>query len=132
MLFPPHHGDPEQAWLMLDLSIKIKAEGQCGILSKRCIMSKHCNPATGHGPCKATKACHSWGHVGNGTHVIQHVLTPLTLTHYRLAIWRGGFAYRIREPSGIRMWVLGLCHVPRVAGIHCIICWRRPLSQAQS
>ena len=43
------------------------------------------------------------GPVGNGTHVIQHVLTPLTVTHYRLAIWRGGFAYRIREPSGIRM-----------------------------
>ena len=37
------------------------------------------------------------------THVIQHVLTPLNLTHYRLAIWHGGFAYRIREPSGIRM-----------------------------
>ena len=30
-------------------------------------------------------------------------LTPLNLTHYRLAIWRGGFAYRIREPSVIRM-----------------------------
>ena len=41
--------------------------------------------------------------MGNGTHVIQHVLTPLNFAHYRLAIWRGGFAYRIREPSGIRM-----------------------------
>ena len=30
-------------------------------------------------------------------------LTPLNLTHYRLAIWCGGFAYRIREPSVIRM-----------------------------
>ena len=30
-------------------------------------------------------------------------LTPLNLTHYRLAIWRGGFAYRNREPSVIRM-----------------------------
>ena len=28
MLFSPHHGDPEQARLMLDLSIMIQAEGQ--------------------------------------------------------------------------------------------------------
>ena len=43
MLFSPHHGDPEQAWLMLDLRIMIKAKGQCSILSKCCIMSKYCN-----------------------------------------------------------------------------------------
>ena len=40
MLFPPHHGDPEQARLMWDLSIMIKAEGQSSILSKCCITSK--------------------------------------------------------------------------------------------
>ena len=43
MLFPPHHGDPEQAWLMSDLRIMIKAEGQCSILSKCCITSKYYN-----------------------------------------------------------------------------------------
>ena len=43
MLFPPHHGDPEQARLMLDLSIMIKAEGQSSILSKCCISSKYYN-----------------------------------------------------------------------------------------
>ena len=31
MLFPPHHGDPEQARLMSDLKIMIKAEGQSSI-----------------------------------------------------------------------------------------------------
>ena len=43
MLFPPHHGDPEQARLMSDLSIMIKAEGQSSILSNYCIMSKYYN-----------------------------------------------------------------------------------------
>ena len=42
MLFSPHHGDPEQARLMWD-KIMIKAEGQCSILSKCCIMSKYYN-----------------------------------------------------------------------------------------
>ena len=41
--FPPHHGDPKQAWLMSDLSIMIKAEGPCGILSKCFITSKYYN-----------------------------------------------------------------------------------------
>ena len=40
---PPHHGDPKQARLMSDLSIMIKAEGQCGILSKCFITSKYYN-----------------------------------------------------------------------------------------
>ena len=43
MLFSPHHGDPEQARLMSDLMIMIKAEGQCSILSKCCITSKYYN-----------------------------------------------------------------------------------------
>ena len=43
MLFSPHHGDPEQARLMSDLTIMIKAEGQSGILSKCFITSKCCN-----------------------------------------------------------------------------------------
>ena len=43
MLFSPHHGDPEQARLMSDMRIMIKAEGQCGILSKCCIMCKYYN-----------------------------------------------------------------------------------------
>ena len=34
--------------------------------------------------------------------------------------------------TGIHMSTLGLCHVPRVAGIHYIICRSRPLFQAQS
>ena len=41
MLFSPHHGDPEQAQLMSDLGIMIKAEGQSNILSKCCITSKY-------------------------------------------------------------------------------------------
>ena len=41
MLFPPHHGDREQARLMLDLSIMIQAEGQSSILSKCCITPKY-------------------------------------------------------------------------------------------
>ena len=40
MLFSPHHGDPEQARLMSDLRIMIKATG---ILSKCRIMSKYYN-----------------------------------------------------------------------------------------
>ena len=44
MLFPPHHGDPEQARSMSDLRIMIKAEGQCSTLSKGCITSKYYNP----------------------------------------------------------------------------------------
>ena len=43
MLVSPHHGDPEQARLMLDLRIMIKAEGQSNILSKCCITSKYYN-----------------------------------------------------------------------------------------
>ena len=43
MLFSPHHGDPEQARLMLDLSIMIKAEGQSSILSRCCITFKYYN-----------------------------------------------------------------------------------------
>ena len=43
MLFFPHHGDPEQAQLMSDLRIMIKAEEQSIILSKCCIMSKYYN-----------------------------------------------------------------------------------------
>ena len=34
MLLSPYHGDPEQARLMSDLRIMIKAEGQYSILSK--------------------------------------------------------------------------------------------------
>ena len=44
MLFSPHHGDPERARLMSDLTIMIKAERQCNILSKCCITSKYYNP----------------------------------------------------------------------------------------
>ena len=43
MSFSPHHGDPEQAPLMSDLRIMIKAEGQSNILSKCCITSKYHN-----------------------------------------------------------------------------------------
>ena len=42
-LFSPHHGEPKQARLMLDLSIMIKAEGQSCILSKCRITSKYYN-----------------------------------------------------------------------------------------
>ena len=41
MLLSPHHGDPGQAWLMSDL--RIKAEGQCSILSEWCITPKYYN-----------------------------------------------------------------------------------------
>ena len=44
MLFFPHHGDPEQARLMSNLMIMIKAEGQSSILSECCITSKYRNP----------------------------------------------------------------------------------------
>ena len=40
MLFSPHDGDLEQARLMSDLNITIKAEGQSSILSKCCSTSK--------------------------------------------------------------------------------------------
>ena len=40
MLFSPHHGDPEQARLMSDLRIMMKAEGQSNILSQCCITPK--------------------------------------------------------------------------------------------
>ena len=43
MLFSPHHGDLEQAWLVSDLGIMIKAEGQSSILSKCRITSKYYN-----------------------------------------------------------------------------------------
>ena len=43
MLFPPCHGDLEQARLMSELRIMIKAEGQSSILSKCYIMSKYYN-----------------------------------------------------------------------------------------
>ena len=43
MLFSPHHGNPEQAQLMSDPKIIIKAEGQSSILSKCCITSKYYN-----------------------------------------------------------------------------------------
>ena len=43
MLFSPHHWDPEQARLMLHLSIMIKAQGQSSILSKCRITSKYYN-----------------------------------------------------------------------------------------
>ena len=43
MLFSPHHEDPEQARLMSDPRIMIKAEGQCSILSKCCITPKYYN-----------------------------------------------------------------------------------------
>ena len=43
MLFSPYHGYPEQARLMSDLGITIKAEGQSIILSKWCITSKYYN-----------------------------------------------------------------------------------------
>ena len=49
MLFSPHHGDPEQARLMSDLGIKIKAEGQSNILSKCCITLKYYNRRLPHG-----------------------------------------------------------------------------------
>ena len=45
-------------------------------------------------------------------------------------IYASKLKFTPREPSGIRMWTLGLCHVPRV--VHCSICWSRPLSQVQS
>ena len=41
MLFSPHPWGPEQARLMSDLRIMIKAEGQSSILSKCCITSKY-------------------------------------------------------------------------------------------
>ena len=41
MLFSPHHGDPEQAWLMSNLGIMVK--GQSSILFKCCITSKYYN-----------------------------------------------------------------------------------------
>ena len=41
MLFSPRHGDPEQALLMLDLKIMIRAEGQSSILSKCYITSEY-------------------------------------------------------------------------------------------
>ena len=43
MLFSLHHGDPEQAWLMSDVRIMMKAERQSSILSQCCITSKHYN-----------------------------------------------------------------------------------------
>ena len=43
MLFSPHHGDPEQAQLILGLKIMIKAKGQSSILSKCCITFKYYN-----------------------------------------------------------------------------------------
>ena len=43
MLFSPHHGDPEQAQLMSDLRIMIKAEGQSSTLSKCWITPKYYN-----------------------------------------------------------------------------------------
>ena len=49
MLFSPHHGDPEQARLMSDLRIMIKAEGQSSILHKCCITSKYYNRRLPHG-----------------------------------------------------------------------------------
>ena len=36
---------------------------------------------------------------------------------------------RVEKCQG-ELWVF--CHVPRFAGIYCIICWRHPLSQAKS
>ena len=47
--FPPHHGDPKQARLMSHLSIMIKAEGQCGILSTFFVTSKYYNRRRPHG-----------------------------------------------------------------------------------
>ena len=41
MLFSPHHGEPEQARLMSDLTIMIQAEGESSILSKCCITFKY-------------------------------------------------------------------------------------------
>ena len=45
--------------------------------------------------------------MGNGTHVIQHVLTPLNLTHYRPAIWptasEGPLEY------ACELWVFAMC-----------------------
>ena len=43
MLLTPHHGDREQARLMSDLRIMIKAEGQSSILSKCYITFKYYN-----------------------------------------------------------------------------------------
>ena len=43
MFFSPHHGEPEQARLMSDLTIMIKAEGQSRILTKCCITTKYNN-----------------------------------------------------------------------------------------
>ena len=43
MLLSPHRGDPEQARLMSDLRIMIKAEGLSSILSKCCITPKYYN-----------------------------------------------------------------------------------------
>ena len=49
MLFPPHHGDSEQARLMSDPRIIIKAEGESYLLSKCCITSKCYNGRWPHG-----------------------------------------------------------------------------------
>ena len=43
MLFSLYHGDPEQALLMSDFTVMIKAEGQSIILPKCCITSKYYN-----------------------------------------------------------------------------------------
>ena len=49
--------------------------------------------------------------MGNGTHVIQHVLTSLKLTHYRLAIWRGGSPTASESPLvyACEPWVFAMC-----------------------
>ena len=47
----------------------------------------------------------------NGTHVIQRVLTSLKLTHYRLAIWRGGLPTASESPLvyACEPWVFAMC-----------------------
>ena len=49
--------------------------------------------------------------MGNGTRVIQHVLTPLNLTHHRLAIWRGGLPTASESPLvyAYELWVFAMC-----------------------
>ena len=43
LVLTPHHGDPTQARLMLDLGMMIKAEGQSSILSKCGMAFKYYN-----------------------------------------------------------------------------------------
>ena len=66
-------------------------------------------------------------------HVILHFFSPPLLFFCIIGLPYGSAAaYHIREPSGIHMRTPGLCHLPRIAGIHSIICLSCPLSQASN